>query len=299
MTNSVSTMVCGVRPRPVAPWIVRAVVLLAGVWLAPALSVAQSTGQPTDIFGDGSVTLNVTVPNGRGLADVLTQIQQLFLTPVTYEELPYENPTDLRTVTVVKDGGPVTVLVNPVTDFSVTLTASDSSAYLAVQSAMAAYRNAGHPGAYSVSLQGVRVDVRPSQILGANGSTRNVTPVMDQRVTLPAATRNVADTLQLATDALTRASGFKVILLGLPFSPLETVELGAISESARDLITDIGTAARRPLSFQCVYEPSTRTYYLNVVAVVAPPAPGVPPASGYVKAQPAIGPLTSPFFTKP
>jgi hypothetical protein len=267
-------------------------VILAAVGAGCALGPSAASAQNTT----GSTTM--TAPNVRSLADILSRVQQMFLTPITFEEVPYQSAAELRSITVLRNGSPQVNVVNPVTDFNVTLGQTDSSSYLAAQSVLSAYKGAGRPGVYAVIQSNNRVDVIPTQVLGANGSMQSVTPVMSQPVTFPPATRSIADTLQLLVDDVSRASGFKVLLLNAPGLPLETVELGAAGQPARDVVATLATALKRPLSFQCLYDAGSQTYYLNVIAVAPDPVPGGPAQRGRIKPVPTVGPADSPFFIK-
>lgn len=233
----------------------------------------QSNAQP----------ITITVTGVRGVAEALDRVQQLFLKPITYEELPFESPAELRKVTVLGKEGTKQLLAGPVSDFTVVLDTVDSSPYLAAQSVLGAYKSAGRPGTYQVVQQNNRVDVVPAQVLGADGSTRHVTPVMSRPVTFPRAKRTLPDTVKLIVDALASESGFKVIPLNLPGQLLEQVELGATGESAADVIENLGKSLNRSVSFQCLFEPNEKAYYLNLKSVTAPPVPGGPPAHGRIR----------------
>jgi ABC-type uncharacterized transport system permease subunit len=211
--------------------------------------------------------------------------------------VPFESPAELRKVTVVRNEGPKQLLVNPATNFTTTLGSIDSCPYLAAHSVLSAYRNAGGRGVYNVVQQNTRVDVVPVQVLAANGSMRDITPVMSRPVTFPNATRTLPETVKLIADALTSQSGFKVIPLNLPGQLLEQVEIGASGESGADVIENLGASLNRTVSFQCLYEPNEKTYYLNLKSVAAAPAGGGTPVHGRIK-TPKTGPQNSPFFDK-
>lgn len=266
-----------------------ALVALIGVLLNPPLTRAQAQfSEPTML----------TSQNQGGLADILNRVQHIFLTPITFEEAPFENQAQLRSIVLVHNGVPQIRIVNPITDFSVTLNASVTAPLLAAQSVLAAYVGAGRPGIYSAVVLNDRVDVIPAQVLGVDGAMRNVTPIMSEPVTFPIATRSIAETLQLVADDVSLESGFKVILLNFPGSPLDTLELGSSGLPARDVIAEIGTMLNRPVSFQCLYDPGSKTYYLSVIAVVPDPVPGGPAQHGTIKPTPTVGPPNSPFFIK-
>jgi hypothetical protein len=213
--------------------------------------------------------------------------------------VPYQNAGQLQNLSILVNGSPQLRPANPVTDFTVTLSDIDTNAYQATRSVLSAYQSAGGPIGYSVVPLNNRVDVIPTQVLAAGGTLTNIaTPVMSQPVTFAPAARSIADALQLVVDAVSTESGFKVVLADVPGSPLETVQLGAAALPARDVIAAIGLAINRQVSFQCLYDAGSKTYYLNVRAVAPDPIPGGPAQHGNIRPLPSVGPATSPFSIK-
>lgn len=232
----------------------------------------------------------MTVDSGRTLADVLDRIQHAFLSPITYEELPFRNASDLS-------GPAVAHFQPPSAAFSVTLGATDTTPYLAAQSVLYEYTNAGLPGVYSAAVRGGTVDVQPVQVRGADGSMKDITPVVIQPVTFPIATRLGRDTLKLVAGQIGLQSGVEVIVLNVPFWPADTLTAGASGEPARNVISDIGAQIGRPISFQCLWEPNEKRYYLNVTIVAAPEPPGRPaPGGPFFLPMPKLPPSGSPWF---
>lgn len=276
--------------RPLFCGFILAATVTVGIVLAPSATLAQTA--PVS-------PITLASQNARGLADVLTRVQHLFLAPITFEEVPYENAAELKSIVVVQNGIPQTRLVNPVIPFSVTLGSGDLSPELVAQSVLSAYKQAGGPGTYTVVSLKNRVDVMPTQVLGSDGSLKSInTPIMSQPVTFPVATRSLSDTLQLLLNDVSRESGFKMVLLDIPGSQTEAVALGAAGVPARDVIANMGAALNRTVSFQSLYDVASKTYYLNVMAVAADPVAGGPPHHGYINPQPTVGPANSPFFIK-
>ncbi len=208
----------------------------------------------------------LTSEEGRPLASLLDQVQHRFLSPITYEEAPSEK------------SGRAPVL-------SVTLGSTDTTPYYAAASVLHAYIAAGLPGAYKVVQHEGWVSVLPTQ----------VPPVMSHAVTFPAMERNAIDTLQLIVDGVAQASGKKVILLNVPFWPSERLTLGAAGQPAADVIESIGAVNHRPISFQCLYDPLSKAYYLNVTIVAPKPEPGT---TTVPKPARRVVPRNSPWFTK-
>ena len=274
--------------------ILRFLLLAAGgAFTAPApecQGIPAVSGQPPTI----------RVDTGRPLAGVLEGVERVFLSPVTFEEAPYESAEDLVQIPVATGAGQkIESSLRRTEPFSVTLGATDASPYLAAQSALNAYTNAGLPGVYSAAVRGGTVDVQPVEVRGVDGLMKTVAAVMSTAVTFPVATRGAADTLRLVASAIAGGSGATVVLLNAPFWPSETLTVGASVEPARNVISDIGAQIGRPISFQCLWEPTEKRYYLNVSIVAAPEPPGRPASGGpFFLPMPKAPPSGSPWFNK-
>jgi hypothetical protein len=255
--------------------------VVLGFFAVSATMTGQQASTPTSIVAGA----------GRPLANVLDQIQHQFLQPISYEEVPFENPTDLGSVAVKASA-------TPNVSFSVTLGATDTTPYFATATTLNSYHNAGLPGVYSAIQNNGWVNVVPAQVLGTDGKMKPVVPIMSNKVTFAAISRDGADTLQLLADALSTTSGLKVLLLNQPFAFGEKVAVGANGEQAGDIIYKIGVSINRPVSYQCLYDVRSKTYYLNVAIVAPPNVPGstIRPQP---KPRPSVGPSNSPWFKKP
>ena len=121
--------------------------------------------------------------------------------------------------------------------------------------------------------------------------------MMSHPVTFDYRTRRLYDIFALITAAISSQSGYKVVPLSLPGDSHEEVEMGSTGESAADVIQLIGEKLHRPISFQCLYEPNEKTFYLNSYYIGPPPVPGTTQKA--TKAlSPRYGSEDSPFFKK-
>lgn len=267
-----------------------AVIVLATAVLAVHPSPAQNA-----VSTSQAITIHVNT--GRPIAEVLEGLQHHFRSPMTYEEAPFENQQELTKISILQGGIQKTLLVRPQVDFTIKLEVGDSTPFLAAQTVLGEYVAAGLPGVYRVVQQNNRVDVIPVQVLSTNGTMRGVQPVMSSPITFPLATRSALDTIQLVVNGVASHSGAKILPLNLPFSPLETFELSAVGQSAGDVIEDLGAKLGGTLSFQCLFDPTNKTYYLNVAGVssLSPPGNQSLPDG---KAHPKTASLDSPFFVK-
>ena len=159
--------------------------------------------------GSGPTTINVEA-GLPPLSRVLDRVQHLFLSPIAFEEAPFATNPELGSPAAAVSGDPTPVL-------SVTLGATDTTPYYAAGTALYAYKNAGLPGVYKAVQNNGWVSVVPVQVLGADGSMRDVIPVMSSPVTFPVAERNAIATLQMIADAAGKQAGAKILVLNVPF----------------------------------------------------------------------------------
>jgi hypothetical protein len=257
-----------------------------------ALCALVSPSAQAQIAAPGSGPTTINAEAGRPLARVLDRVQHLFLSPIAFEEAPFATNPELGSPAAAVSGQPTAVL-------SVTLGATDTTPYYAASTALYAYKNAGLPGVYKVVQNNGWVSVVPVQVLGVDGSMRDVIPVMSSPVTFPVAERDAIATLQMIADAAGKQAGAKVLVLNVPFWERDKITLGATGQPAGEVIVEsIGKIINRPVSFQCLYDVGSKTYYLNVTIVAADPPPGttVPPV--LPRLGPHSGPADSPWFRK-
>jgi hypothetical protein len=268
-------------------------ILLVSAWLSQVV-----LGQTATMTPIGDHLTAVSVNSSRPLAEVLEALQQKYLVPMTFEEAPFESEVELRAVPIRQLNGSVfTFRELPVVDFNIKLN-DDDTAIAAAQSALSAYTGQSFPGVYDMIQEGDRIRVFPKQVRAQAGSLRDIKPVMDYPVTFPIATRGSVETLQLLASIISRESGAHVEPLNVPFHLGDTITMGADGESARDVIKHMGEIFHVPFSFQCLYEPTSKTYYLNVKGVFAPNPAGVAARHGLARPAPSAGPASSPWFTK-
>jgi hypothetical protein len=243
---------------------------------------------------------NLLRVKNREAAEILLQLQQAFLSPINYEEVAYENHSELHSANFTTLKGPRKLLFTPQVDFSATLTQQDSTPYLALHSVLSQYKDRGllEADGYQVLQRADRFDVLPSQVLGANGSMHKVVPVSSYAVTFPEADRTVDETLTLLFQQVSQASGKQVSLLYDPFTTSKTtIAMGANRELPGDILAKIGQSVGATLSCQCLFDASDSAYYVNIYPVVSSvngkpynnSAPGTPepaPSSFSTKDQP-------------
>ncbi|HTU43466.1 MAG TPA: hypothetical protein VMF91_00280 [Bryobacteraceae bacterium] len=241
----------------------------------------------------------ITVDNPRPLARVLARIEELYHSPIDYEEVPYESPNDLAHTSVVRNGVATERVFPRGGQFSVTLSPdADPTPFLAVQSLLSEYYKAGFAGQYRIDQLSGRIEVIPVRVATAAGSQRDVGAIMSTSVSISPSTRPVAVMLNMLASELSAMSGAKIVMANEPFPDNATVELGADNEPARNVLANLADKTGVPLSYALLYDPNEKTYYLDVRAVPMDVKPGRPRQSNGPNTLPRTGQPNSPFFVK-
>jgi hypothetical protein len=235
------------------------------------------------------------VGHGKGLSQVLDQIQIAYNIPINFEEAPLQYDGDVQIVNVA---GLQPKRVSRASDLTVVLTSLDSTAYLAAQSAISAYIQAGYPGTYGVFQRTDRLDVLPVSVKDASGTTVNVGSLMSTSITFPTARRTVADTVETIANYVSQATGRNVLLISAPALAMRTVELGADSQSLGDVIQNFASALGDTFSLRLHYSVTDGAYYMDFRRTTPVDAAGKPWVPMPLIQPSKVGPANSPFFTK-
>jgi hypothetical protein len=226
--------------------------------------------------------------------------------PINYEDPPYENVADVQDVAtaaqrlarpnfhliVPRDGH---VLAQVMVPNGAPSLAADTIFNLT--QVLLHYRQGALPGDFKIEPANGMIYVTPVQILGANGVTRNVSSPMLITVWIPTAMRSVAEQATAILDAISRASGSKIVLGALPFWPTEQVTFGASGESARDALARLFMLVDGgPFSYRLLFDPRpdpkrSIDYMMNVqkTGYVSPQAPLTQDGSSSPQTAPVQG----------
>jgi hypothetical protein len=260
--------------------------LVSGILGISEVAAAQTT----------TPTLPVTlIGHGKALSEILDQIQIAYKTPIDFEEAPLQNHDDTQIVNVA---GLQAKRVSRASDLSVVITSLDSSPYLAVQSAIAAYIQAGYPGVYGIYQRDNRLDVLPISVKNANGTVVNINPIMETPITFPWARRTVADTVETIANLASEKSGYRILLISTPALAMQTVELGADSQSVGDVIQKFATLLNDTFSIRLHYSVDEGVYSMDFRRTTAPDTAGKPWVPTPPNHPSKVGPSSSPFFKK-
>ena len=262
---------------------------------AISLAITLATLQPHTLKAQSAIVWNeptiISVDSGRPLMDLLDRLQTLYRFPINYEDVPYEYAPDIKTS--FRPDGSVRGAFPVGGKLDVVMNSDVKDALSAVQRAVVAYEKAGYPGRYQVSLTGSAIDVVPVAYRSADGTMKDLKPLMSESVVIPQASRELPGHLIALCAALSTAHKVKVECnLQASFQPL--VEFGATGETGRASASLLINQALQNFSVRALYEPGEKTYYVSFVPAFSALPKAVTPAPN----TPALTRNPSnPFFT--
>jgi hypothetical protein len=221
-----------------------------------AFAATTSAAQTTNI-------INVT--DSRPLNGAIDALESVIAQPINYEDPPYENVADVQAVSTpqLQAGRPgFQILVPRIGNVaaSVQIPApnanSESDAIFDLNLLLVSYQQNSLPGAFKVEEANGMIYVTPTEVMGANGVTRQVSSPMTVPVTVPYAKRTVAATVRAILTAVSGATGFSFGIGSLPFWPTDVVSFSASAEPARDSLARLfAQTATGPMSYRLLFTP--------------------------------------------
>ena len=200
---------------------------------------------------------------------------------ITYEDPPYVHESDLVDVTnevrrdldKFKPGEAPRVLVPKGGELAFEFdidpeTEKPADPAAVIQQLLDAYALTGHPGVFRLEKDGQRLHIIAAAVKNKDGVLVSRQSLLDTPITVAPQKRNGVELLSAICAAISEASGTRVVAGGAPanlFFRYQT-ESGAKNQRARDFLTNeldrIAGAAN--LSWQLLYAPDMKTYYLNI-----------------------------------
>jgi hypothetical protein len=221
---------------------------------------------------------SMTVDDPRPVAKAIEEIEKRSGKPITYEDPPYlyQGATVDVTGAVSRsnEGDGTRTLIPKGGSLTFTLPAGSSAdAEISAVEEMVTNYNAGHGAAtFSVWRGDNLIQVVPRLALGSSGQPEPVTRVLDSKVTLGAKPRTGLELLDEICHAVSARSGQPVEMGTVPANALsnQQIAIGADDEPARAVLEKLIVSNGAPMSWQLLYDPGLKTYYLNLPIVQKP-----------------------------
>jgi hypothetical protein len=254
----------------------------------------------TGVLLPGQTSVNIT--DYRPLAGALDSVGGQ-LGVVNYEDVPYQNASDLEDVSTPQQRASnpgYRLLVPRKGSVSAAITPASGGAYN-LGLLLDSYRNNGNPGDFAIEQANGTQYVIATKVLSATGAVSSVSSPMKALITIPYAERAVGDTVVLILSEVSKVIGLRVEVLGAPFLPADKIAFGSSEAPARDVLASLfAKYSSTPLSYRLLFDPyPSPGYGMNIQWVLtgtsATSSPAPPVAQGATQ-NPAHGLLG---YTKP
>jgi hypothetical protein len=229
--------------------------LLAVPWLAPAGARATESR---------SLTLDVT--DERPLAAVVRELERRHGAVITYEDPLLAAAAEAATAPGHQRLRPSRLALS----YTVSAASGQPDDMAAVvQTAIDQYAAAGNPGRFRLEQDGTVLHVIPVEVIGSGDRSLPGNTYLDTRIDLPATERSLAATFELIVNAVSRATGLKVVITEEPLNRAARtpLRLGAAGESARRLLTRASSVLGPGSSWRSFFDPRSGAVALQIYDV--------------------------------
>lgn len=228
-----------------------------------------------------TATLYVSVHSGRPVAEAVETLEKRHGWAITYEDPPYVHESELSDVTLqvrrdldkYKPGQAPKVFVPTGGDLafeynidSATKQPGDPAAV--VQQLLDAYARTGHPGVFVLDRTGQRVHIIPVASKNQNGVLTAHQSALEAVITLPPQKRNGLQLIEAFCEVVSAASKTRVVVGAVPLNQFYQYETdsGAKDQKAREFLSNELDRMTNDvkLSWQLLYDPLTKSYFLNI-----------------------------------
>lgn len=257
---------------------------LAVLFLLAVLASAQSTTRPKYLdramiqHADSTATVTANYPTP--LFQAVDGIRQEYGWQVNWEEAPCYSHFD-----VVDDTSPRWRAAHPdaqgvtrkaggffVSTFPEPKTEEGGTKEVTLRKVVEDYNATGNPGKYDLRAgPGEQFTVVGAEIRDDSGRLQKVTPVLDTPISVNAQKRSATDTLEAILQALSSASGKRVILMSLPNNLFRDTQVivGGHDVTARELLHALFHDMPRSLQYDLGFDPDHSSVYILNISVTA------------------------------
>jgi hypothetical protein len=230
------------------------------------------------LWAQANHPLRMVVDDPRPVASGAEQLEARYGWVITYEDPQWLAPSEIRDVTdsVRRDAQGLSpqmrsmlprVLIPRGGSFVFSLPLNGSSDQLVVvQNLLAAYASAGNPGTFRVLQSPGAMHIIPVTARDATEQSAPQHPVLDATISLEKRSWTGAAFLEAFCKQLTLVSGQRVEVGIFPINTLGQfqADYDAWDEPARDVLSRFLHSIGPGYSWQLFFDPSGRSYYLNI-----------------------------------
>lgn len=230
-------------------------------------------------------TKSTVVSDPRPVAEAVARLEALYGFPVTYEDPPYVDDSEITDVTDKVQGSRQNgkrVLIPKGGSFTFTFDLPAAGAYpggglrLSATAAgdviagmLQSYASTRDEDMFTVTRSDRLFHVVPTHFINQSGKPESLTPLLSTELTVSPKSRTGVDLVGEICRSLSQAAGQSVVIGNVPSSLLANhpTTITASSEPARAVLSRLLQEFDIPLSWQLFYDPGLRLYVLNIHSV--------------------------------
>lgn len=214
----------------------------------------------------------VQANGSRALHQAVVAIREEYGWIVDYEDPPYESQYDVGSVPWPAHPGstwrvPANGTLKSTYQETAAMWTSTADELGVLQKIINDHNQNGSPGNFEVlSLSDGTYAVVGDSIRNGNANEKPVKPVLDTQISVPGGTRNVATTVALIAQVLTRASGTQVVLGITPINAFlqSSLTIEGTTLVARELLLRAVSATPWKMVWDLLYDPQYHRFVLNI-----------------------------------
>ncbi len=230
---------------------------------------------PTRTEGRMNPQQKVSINHPRPVAKAIEMLETKYAAVITYEDPRYmyegdvldktdpeyrrANPSGFRAL--APRGGSLEI------DFaSFPATKRPEDITKAIQAILDSHATKSNVGRFRLKQTGRFFHVIPTEVRDSSGKWISQGSILDTPITFPKQNRTGLKTIELITAVISQSTKMKVAVGMAPWTPLIklSVNLGSENEPARDILIRVFESLKIDLSWQLFFDPSGKTYFLNL-----------------------------------
>lgn len=242
---------------------------------SPANNAPAGYSKEADITRSGS-SIHLSANSPRPLEQAISALQSTYGWFVSYEDPRFEHASDLAEASDSRYGsGQKTATSKRVPNghtFTVDFPAGTTPGAApdqekSLRAIVDAYNQSKNPGHFELrSLPNGGFSIVGIGAHNKSGEIGAQTPILDTLITIPTKEQTATRTARLFCQSLSAASHTTVALGVYPVNLLEhnLVRVGGTRMAARTMLANLATATSRQFAWQLLYDPDTKSYFLNL-----------------------------------
>ena len=258
-------------------------VVIAGVVISSSLAAAEGY-KVTEKVPQRLKKVSLAVEDARPVAKAITMLEARYGWTITYEDPPYSYADDVVDVTekvrrdlhkypkgqaprvLIPKGGHLSFEYDVIVDTNL-----PRSPGVVVRQLLNAQAASDTSARFRLEKSNAIIHVIPSAIKDKSGRLTPQQSLLDTVVSLTSEERTGLQTLEALTESIGQATQSRIVIGNVPLGLFlrHKDRHGVAGQKARDVLIELiqRISPERPLSWQLLYDPGLKIYFMNVHAL--------------------------------